>query len=44
MSGVAAMGLPMRKDEVTDGDCSAAILGNAPRTQKGFFAVPKVVE
>jgi aspartyl-tRNA(Asn)/glutamyl-tRNA(Gln) amidotransferase subunit C len=44
MSSVAAMSLPMREDKVTDGDCRDAILGNAPRTEKGFFAVPKVVE
>jgi len=44
MSSVAAMGLPMRDDQITDGDCRDAILGNAPRTEKGFFAVPKVVE
>ena len=44
MSSVAAMSLPMREDNVTDGDCQSAILGNAPRTEKGFFAVPKVVE
>ncbi len=44
MSSVAAMVLPMREDEVTDGDCRDAILGNAPRAEKGFFAVPKVVE
>jgi len=44
MSSVAAMGLPMRDDQITDGDCQGAILGNAPRTEKGFFAVPKVVE
>ena len=44
MSSVAATGLPMREDAVTDGDCPDAILGNAPRAEKGFFAVPKVVE
>ena len=44
MSSVAAMQLPMRADEVTDGDCQEAILGNAPQGTKGFFAVPKVVE
>lgn len=44
MSSAAAIRLPMREDEVTDGDCAEAILGNAPRTEKGFFAVPKVVE
>lgn len=49
MASVAAAGLPMREDRVTDGDCRAAILGNAPPSapngpKKGFFAVPKVVE
>ena len=44
MTSVAAMRLPMREDAVTDGDCRDAILGNAPQSTKGFFAVPKVVE
>jgi aspartyl-tRNA(Asn)/glutamyl-tRNA(Gln) amidotransferase subunit C len=44
MTGVAAMRLQMRDDVVTDGDCRDAILGNAPQTARGFFAVPKVVE
>ena len=44
MTSVAAMRLPMRDDAVTDGDCRDAILGNAPQSAKGFFAVPKVIE
>ena len=36
--------LPMRDDVVTDGDLHAAILKNAPRADRGFFVVPKVVE
>ena len=44
MASVAATALPMRDDKVTDGGCREAILGNAPREAKGFFAVPKVVE
>ena len=46
MTSVAAIGLPMREDVVTDGGCRDAILGNAPQTapNRGFFAVPKVVE
>ncbi len=54
MTSVAAIGLPMREDVVTDGDCQGAILGNAPQSapsgpksngpSRGFFAVPKVVE
>ena len=44
MASVAATTLPMRDDRVTDGDCRDAVLGNAPRTARGFFVVPKVVE
>jgi aspartyl-tRNA(Asn)/glutamyl-tRNA(Gln) amidotransferase subunit C len=34
----------MRDDLVTDGNRRDEILGNAPRTARGFFVVPKVVE
>ena len=44
MTSVAAVTLPMREDKISDGDCRDAILGNAPESAKGFFAVPKVVE
>lgn len=44
MASVAASGLPMREDRVTDGECREAVLGNAPRQARGFFAVPKVIE
>jgi len=45
IASVAASGLPMREDRVTDGDCRTAILGNAPGgAARGFFVVPKVVE
>jgi aspartyl-tRNA(Asn)/glutamyl-tRNA(Gln) amidotransferase subunit C len=45
MASVAASGLPMREDRVTDGDCRGAILGNAPGgAARGFFVVPKVIE
>jgi aspartyl-tRNA(Asn)/glutamyl-tRNA(Gln) amidotransferase subunit C len=44
MTSVAEMTLPMRDDTVTDGDNRDAVIGNAPRSAKGFFAVPKVVE
>lgn len=36
--------LVMRKDEVTEGNQSAAVLKNAPQAQYGYFTVPKVVE
>jgi aspartyl-tRNA(Asn)/glutamyl-tRNA(Gln) amidotransferase subunit C len=44
MASAAAASLPMRDDAVTDGGCRDAILSNAPRTTRGFFTVPKVVE
>jgi aspartyl-tRNA(Asn)/glutamyl-tRNA(Gln) amidotransferase subunit C len=44
MANAAVTSLPMRADAVTDGGCCEAILGNAPRAARGFFAVPKVVE
>lgn len=44
MTSVAEMTLPMRDDKVSDGGASDAVLGNAPRSARGFFTVPKVVE
>ena len=44
MASVAAAGLPMRDDLVTDGNRRDEILGNAPRSARGFFVVPKVLE
>jgi len=44
MTSVAAMTLPMRDDVVSDDGDPDAVLGNAPRRARGFFAVPKVVE
>ena len=44
MTSVAAMTLPMRDDVVTDGADRDAVIGNAPRAARGFYAVPKVVE
>jgi len=35
---------PLRKDEVSDGDCREKVLANAPEDTQGFFSVPKVVE
>ena len=42
-SAVAAM-LPMRDDVVTDGGSATPVLANAPKADRGFFVVPKVVE
>ena len=44
MASAAAARLPMRDDAVTDGGRREAILGNAPKAERGFFTVPKVVE
>lgn len=44
MTSVAAMELPRRKDEVTDGNYQDKILANAPGSDYGCFLVPKVIE
>lgn len=36
--------VPLREDEVTDGNLKEAVLKNAPQQEFGYFAVPKVVE
>lgn len=43
-SAVEGAALPMREDVVTDGNDSARVLKNAPKSEDGFFVVPKVVE
>jgi len=44
MASTEAVTLPMRDDVVTDGGDPAVVLANAPRAERGFFVVPKVVE
>jgi aspartyl-tRNA(Asn)/glutamyl-tRNA(Gln) amidotransferase subunit C len=44
MASAVVAALPMREDVVTDGNIRDDILANAPRTEEGFFVVPKVVE
>ena len=44
MASTEAVKLPMREDVVTDGGDPAVILANAPKADRGFFVVPKVVE
>ncbi len=43
-SAVEGLSLPMRDDAVTDGDDPERVLKNAPKSEDGFFVVPKVVE
>ena len=44
MASAVAATLPLREDAVSDGGDPARVLGNAPRSDEGFFVVPKVVE
>lgn len=44
MTSVVAAELPLREDVVTDGGDARKVLANAPKSEDGFFVVPKVVE
>jgi aspartyl-tRNA(Asn)/glutamyl-tRNA(Gln) amidotransferase subunit C len=44
MTSVIPMKLPLRADEVTDGEIGALVLANAPLAEDDFFLVPKVIE
>ncbi len=44
MTAVMPLAMKSREDRVTDGGKAAAIVGNAPVSEDGFFIVPKVVE
>ena len=44
MTSVVAANLPMREDVVTDGGIQDQVLANAPKSDVGFFVVPKSVE
>ncbi len=44
LASVMEINIPLRKDEVTDGDCMDKVLANAPEELQNFFVVPKVVE
>ena len=44
MTSAVAQQMAMREDVVTEGGDARRVLANAPRTQDGFFVVPKVVE
>lgn len=44
MTSVIPMTLPLRADVVSDGFYAERVLANAPVSEDGFFAVPKVVE
>jgi aspartyl-tRNA(Asn)/glutamyl-tRNA(Gln) amidotransferase subunit C len=44
MTSAVAIDLPLRADAVTDGDIRPRVLANAPKSEDGFFVVPKSVE
>lgn len=44
LASVVDITLPLRKDEITDGNCADKVLANAPESAQGYFVVPKVVE
>ena len=44
LASTEAVSLPLREDVVTDGGDPAKVLANAPRAERNFFVVPKVVE
>jgi aspartyl-tRNA(Asn)/glutamyl-tRNA(Gln) amidotransferase subunit C len=44
MTSAVERTLPMREDVVTDGGEAERIMANAPRRERNFFIVPKVVE
>jgi aspartyl-tRNA(Asn)/glutamyl-tRNA(Gln) amidotransferase subunit C len=44
LSSVTGHALPMREDQVTDGNIPQDVVANAPETMSGFYVVPKVVE
>ncbi len=44
MASAVAAKLPMREDVVSEGGDASRVLANAPKADRGFFVVPKVVE
>lgn len=44
LASVVDVTLPLRVDQVSDGDCRDKVLANGPDTVDGYYAVPKVVE
>ncbi len=44
LASVSDVALPWRADEITDGGIQEQVLKNAPKSEYGCFAVPKVIE
>jgi aspartyl-tRNA(Asn)/glutamyl-tRNA(Gln) amidotransferase subunit C len=44
MTSAVEMAAPMREDKITDGSVRDKVLANAPKTEAGYFVVPRSVE
>ncbi len=44
MTSAVDMAAPLRKDDITDGGVRDQVLANAPKSDDGFFVVPRSVE
>jgi len=44
MTSAVEMAAPMREDVITDGGVRDKVLANAPKTEAGYFVVPRSVE
>lgn len=44
LASVVDITLPLREDEVTDGNYRDKVLANGPETEDGYYAVPKVID
>ena len=44
MTSAVDMDAPLRTDQITDGGKRDAVLANAPKSEDGFYVVPRSVE
>lgn len=44
LTSVVETSLPMRDDAITDGERREEVLANAPKSDEGFYVVPRSVE
>jgi len=44
MTSAVEMAAPLRADVITDGGVQGKVLANAPKTEAGYFVVPRSVE
>jgi len=44
MTSAVEMEAPLRSDKITDGDKRDDVLANAPKSDSGFYVVPRSVE